>query len=423
MSFEFKISWGKSEARSGLENPAVSLTDPKSYANILSGGPTNSGVDVSEEKAMGISTVWAAVRLLSGTSATLPLKVYRKNPDDTRDIEKKHSAYKLLHTKPNPFMNAVVFRELLMASVLLWGNGFARIVRDSKFNPISLIPYYPWDVKAYVYKGQKYFWVKSEQKAYSDFEFIHFIGYTDDGINGKSPIRVHMENIGLTIATQQFGAKFFGNGTHMGGFFEHPGSLSESAFKRLQSSLYEKYSGLGNSHSTPLLEEGLKFNKIGMPPEEAQFIETRKFQKSDIAAIFNVPPHMVGDLSNSTNNNIEQQSLEYVIYSLTPWLVRMEQEFNTKLFREDEQDILFAEHNVNALLRGDMAAQGEYFSKMFNIGVYSPDDIMKLQNMNPIPGGLGKTRYRPVNLVPINEDTIKQTVVNTNNSNKDGNQK
>lgn len=409
------IKWGKSESRSSLENPSVSLNDPKSYQGILTYGPTNAGVDVSEDKSMGISTVWAAVRLLSGTSAAMPLKVYQLNDDDTRSVVKNHYAYNLLHTKPNTLMTAVVWREFLMSSALLWGNGYSRIIRNSLFEPVQLLPYYPWDVKPYVYKGEKYFYVYSENKSYFNFEFIHIIGYSSDGVTGKSPIKVHMENIGLTLATQQFGATFFGNGTNLGGHFEHPGKLSDEAYKRLKAELNSQYGGLANAHSTPILEEGLKFSKIGMPPDEAQFIETRKFQKSDIAAIFNVPPHMVGDLSNSTNNNIEQQSLEYVIYSLTPWLIRQEQEFNAKLFREDEQGEFFCEHNVKSLLRGDMAAQSDYYTKMLSIGVFSQNDIRRIENMNPLSNGLGDTYYRPSNLVPVNENTVNQTLNSSSN--------
>jgi len=419
MDFHFSIGWGKGEKRS-LENPSVSLQDPKSYAEMFNTGPTSSGIDVSEDKSLGISTVWAAVRLLSGTEATLPLKVYRKNSDDTRSVEKKHIAYRLIHSKPNAMMNSVIFREFLMSSALLWGNGYARIIRNTKFEPIELIPYYPYDVKPFKYNNQKFFWVSSEQKSYYDYEFIHLLGYSSDGIVGKSPIRVHMENIGLTLAAQKFGAKFFGNGTNMGGYYEHPGKLGDVAYQRLKANL-NSFSGLDNAHSSPILEEGLKFNKIGMPPDEAQFIETRKFQKSDIAAIFSVPPHMVGDLSNSTNNNIEQQSLEYVIYSLTPWLIRLEQEFNAKLFRDDEQETLFVEHSVNALLRGDMAARSDYYTKMISIGVLNQDDIRMIENQNPLPDGLGAVYYRPANLIPINQDTIKQTI--NNNSNQNGAQK
>lgn len=401
---------GKIQKRS-LENPSVPLNNDSLIKEYMNGMRTNSGVYVNEESSLGISTVWAAVRLLSGSSSTLPLKVYRENNDDTREIAKDHPVYKLIVKRPNGMMNSGIWREFMMASTLLWGNGYSRIVRDSRFVPIELIPYHPSDVQPFAYKNQKYFRVLSEQKTYYDYEFIHFIGYSQDGIVGKSPIRIHMENLGLTMAAQQFGALFFGNGTNMGGYYEHPGRLSDEAYNRLKENLRSTNAGMVNAHSTPILEEGLKFSKIGIPPEEAQFIETRKFQKSDIAAIFNVPPHLVGDLSNSTNNNIEQQSLEYVIYSLMPWLNRIENELNIKLFREDEQDRFYVKHNVNAILRGDMTARAQFYTQMISIGAYSQNDVRKLEDENPIE--FGDTYYRQSNLIPINENTIKQALKTT----------
>ena len=219
------------------------------------------------------------------------------------------------------------------------------------------------------------------------------------GVMGKSPIRMHRESLGTSIAAQRYGAKFFANDARPGFVLSHPGVMGEDGFKNFKDSWNQIHQGTDNAHRVAILEEGMKPEQIGIPPRDAQFIETRKFEKSEIAAIFRVPPHLIGDLDRATYSNIEQQGIEFVMHSLRPWLVRIEQAINVRCLSETERARYYAEHNVAGLLRGDLSTRYTAYATGRQWGWLSADDIRAMENMNPLPGDQGTTYLQPMNMV------------------------
>jgi HK97 family phage portal protein len=222
-----------------------------------------------------------------------------------------------------------------------------------------------------------------------------------DGYKGKSPVRLHMETLGVSVAMTRYGGSFFGNGAKPSGVLRHPGTLSEAAQTRLRNTFDVKYGGLENAHRTMILEEGLDYKQIGIPPEEAQFIESKNFSITDIARIYNVQPHLIGELSRSTNNNIEHQGIEFQTLTMMPYCVRFEQEYTRKLLTSKEKKKFFIEHLMDGLSRGDMAARYNSYSQGVNSGFMNPDEVRERENMNPMPDGKGEEYRWPANTIPV----------------------
>ena len=218
-------------------------------------------------------------------------------------------------------------------------------------------------------------------------EMLHLRGLSTNGYKGKSPIAVHRDNLSLTASAQLYGEKFFNQGGNMSGVFKYPSTLKPEAYKRLKHDLIQQSVGLHNAHTPLLLEGGMTYERISIPPEDAQFIATRKFQKTEIATIYGVPPHMIADLERATNNNIEHQGMEFVQYCLMPYLVRLEEEFNRKLLRHDEFGEYYFLFGLNGLLRGDAKTRSEYYKNMNLIGALSANEIRSLEDMNAYEGG------------------------------------
>ena len=355
------------------------------FVDWLGVNKTSSGETVTEETATTLTAVWSAVKLLSESVAGLPVQVFTRN-GNSKDIDRENPVYTLLHSEPNPYMTSFLFHQTMMSDVLLWGNAYARIHRDSAYRVkwLEIIP--PSNVTVEI-KGKKWFKVEGLQNKIADRDMIHVVGLSYNGVTGKSPIQVCKEAIGLGLAAEKFGGNFFGNGANMTGVLEAPFAMTPDQSKQLSKSWDQKNSGNDKSGGTAILEGGLKYQRIGIPPDQAQFIATRKFQVNEIARMFNVPPHLIGDLERSTNNNIEQQSIEFVTYSLLPWVKRFEQEYNRKLFKEDEKGNTFAEFNLSGLLRGDVVARAQYYKTMWEIGAFNDNEIRALENKNPYKGG------------------------------------
>ena len=342
---------------------------------------------------MQTTAVYACVRIIAETIASLPLHTY----SHTENGKKKaidHSIYYLLHDAPNPEMTSFVFRETLMGHLLLWGNAYAQIIRDGRGKVIALYPLMPdkmtLDRNA---KGEIYYIYNKEGQSYplrSD-EVLHIPGLGFDGLVGYSPIAMAKNAIGMAIATEEYGAKFFANGANPGGVLEHPGVVKDPS--RVRDSWNAVYQGSTNAHRVAVLEEGMKFQSIGIPPEQAQFLQTRKFQINEIARIFRIPPHMIGDLEKSSFSNIEQQSLEFVMYTLDPWVVRWEQAIKRALLSESEKQQYFIKFNVDGLLRGDYQSRMNGYSIGRQNGWLSGNDIRELENLNRIPEELGGDLY------------------------------
>ena len=386
-----------------LLNPkAATLRDPPDWLYEAMGGrKTLAGVRVNEVTAWNISGVYACIRLISETIGSLPLSVYRRLPRGKEQLP-NHPVNRLLHDTPNPEMTSMVFRETLQANLLSWGNAYAEIQRNGIGRPVALWPLLSSQVTpernnagTIQYRVRE---TGKDERILTPWDVLHVPGMGWNGIVGQSQVRLARETLGLTIAAEEFGSTFFGNGAHAGGILEHPAKISDEANARLRKSWEEMHQGSENAHKTAILEEGMKWNPITIPPDDAQFLETRKFQMEEIARWYNVPPHKIGLLDKATFSNITEQSIEFVVDTIRPWLVRWEQEIKRKLFAQTETD-LFAKHNDNGLMRGDPKTRGEFYTKGFNLGALSPNDIRELEDENPIDGG--DAYYRPLNMQEI----------------------
>ena len=357
-------------------------------------GGTTAGKPVNERSSMQMTAVYSCVRILAEAVAGLPIHLYQYTETGGKEKATKHPLYFLLHDEPNPEMTSFVFRETLMTHLLLWGNAYAQIIRNGKAEVIALYPLMPnrmtVDRDA---NGQLYYQYQSSKDeaptmkgstvVLKSSDILHIPGLGFDGLVGYSPIAMAKNAIGMAIACEEYGAKFFSNGAAPGGVLEHPGTLKDPA--RIRESWNATFGGSSNSSKVAVLEEGMKYTPIAISPEQAQFLETRKFQINEIARIFRIPPHMVGDLEKSSFSNIEQQSLEFVKYTLEPWLVRWEQSMVRSLLSPKEKQEYFIKFNVDGLLRGDYQSRMNGYAIGRQNGWMSANDIRSLENLDLIP--------------------------------------
>ena len=348
-------------------------------------GRTSSGENVDEFKAMQTTAVYACVRILAEAVASLPIHIYERTSNG-REKKFEHPLYFLLHDEPNPEMSSFVFRETLMTHLLIWGNAYIQIIRDKSGQVISLYPLLPDKMSVHRDEnGKLYYKYQRQTEENPNFkdkgsvilkqeDVLHIPGLGFDGLIGYSPIALAKNAIGMTLATENYGASFFKNGANPGGVLEHPGILKDP--KRVRDSWNAVYNGVTNAHKVAVLEEGMKYTQIGIPPEEAQFLQTRKFQINEIARLYRIPPHMIGDLEKSSFSNIEQQSLEFVKYTLDPWVVRLEQAFKRSLFLPEEKKKYFVKFNVDGLLRGDYQSRMSGYAIARQNGWLSTNDLI-----------------------------------------------
>ena len=365
-------------------------------------GGTTSGKTVTERSAMQMTAVYSCVRILAEAVAGLPLHVYRYNENGGKEKALDHPLYHLLHDEPNPEMSSFVFRETLMTHLLLWGNAYAQIIRNGKGEVIALYPLMPNRMSVdRDSKGRLYYrytttsddapTMEGTTVVLSPSDVLHIPGLGFDGLVGYSPIAMAKNAIGMAIACEEFGARFFANGAAPSGVLEHPGTIRDPS--RLRETWQSQFGGSANTGKVAILEEGMKYTPISISPEQAQFLETRKFQINEIARIFRVPPHMVGDLEKSSFSNIEQQSLEFVKYTLDPWLIRWEQSIFRALFGVEEKKEYFVKFNVEGLLRGDYATRMNGYATARQNGWMSANDIRELENLDRIPAEEGGDLY------------------------------
>ena len=374
-------------------------------------GGSSAGKSVTERSAMQMTAVYSCVRILAEAVAGLPLHFYKYNNDGSKSKAIDSNLYHLLHDEPNPEMSSFVFRETLMTHLLLWGNAYAQIIRNGKGEVIALYPLMPNKMSVdrdengvlyYTYQRSQEEGKESGTVTLSTRDVLHIPGLGFDGLVGYSPIAMAKNAIGLAIATEEYGAKFFANGAAPSGVLEHPGTIKDPA--RLRENWNATFGGSANSGKVAVLEEGMKYTPISISPEQAQFLETRKFQINEIARIFRVPPHMVGDLEKSSFSNIEQQSLEFVKYTLDPWIIRWEQSLNRALLNVDEKKVYFFKFNVEGLLRGDYQSRMQGYATARQNGWMSANDIRELENLDKIPAESGGDLYLVNgNMLPLNK--------------------
>lgn len=398
---------GLFRTRDGPKN----ATSGSAYSFFM--GSSAAGKSVNERSAMQMTAVYACVRILSESIAGLPLHMYRYEDDGSKTKAVEHPLYHLLHDEPNPEMTSFIFRETLMSHLLLWGNAYAQIIRNGKGDIIALYPLMPNRMKVERdAKGQLYYEYQTMKEdaptmkgaVYQLYpnEVLHVPGLGFDGLVGYSPIAMAKNAIGLAIAAEEYGSKFYANGAAPSGVLEHPNVLKDPA--KVRDSWNAAFGGSSNAHRVAVLEEGMKYTPISISPNEAQFLETRKFQINEIARIFRVPPHMVGDLEKSSFSNIEQQSLEFVKYTLNPWVCRWEQALQRALLDDDEKGKYFFRFNVEGLLRGDYQSRMNGYAIARQNGWMSANDIRELENIDRIPAELGGDLYLVNgNMLPLSQ--------------------
>ena len=375
-------------------------TAGSAYAFYMGG--STSGKQVTERSAMQMTAVYSCVRILSEAVAGLPLHLYRYKEGGGKEKAIDLPLYRLMHDEPNPEMSSFVFRETLMTHLLLWGNAYAQIIRNGKGEVIALYPLMPNKMRVerdengslyyeYIHSSDEADTMKNTTVRLTPYNVLHIPGLGFDGLVGYSPIAMAKNAIGMAIACEEYGAKFFANGAAPSGVLEHPGVIKDP--QKVREAWQSQFGGSANSNKVAVLEEGMKYTPISISPEQAQFLETRKFQINEIARIFRVPPHMVGDLEKSSFSNIEQQSLEFVKYTLDPWVMRWEQSLSRALFTEEEKKTLFFKFNVEGLLRGDYQSRMNGYATARQNGWMSANDIRELENMDKIPAEQGGDLY------------------------------
>ena len=379
-----------------------------------------SGQNISKEQAIRISTVWSCARVLSETIASLPICLYSKDEDNNKIKLNDDPLNKLVGEQPSPLYTSFMFFERLLVDLSFDGNFCAYIERNAGGYPIGLHPIQFNDVEVYMTpdgKGVYYEVIQNPDTPYpitgkvQSMNMIHVKGLSFDGIVGKSPIEANAETLGISISLDKHAGSWFKNGSQLGGILKHPATLKPETAKRLKESWNSNYSGTVNAGKTAILEEGMDWTPRTVPNNQAQFIESREYQVSDICRIFRVPNHLVNDLSSATYSNIEAQQIDFVVHTITPWVKRIESELNQKLVPTNKRGEQYFKFNLNAILRGDSKSRADYYRTLVNIGVLSPDEVRSLEDLNPM-GGESQKVYMQSNMMPLDklgEDTKRVT--------------
>lgn len=354
-------------------------------------GYSSSGKAVNERSAMQITAVYACVRVLSEAIAGLPLHLYHYKDSGGKEKAMVHPLYFLLHDEPNPEMTSFIFKEVAMTHLLLWGNFYAQILRNGRGEVLGLYPLMPnrmmpdRDEKGqliykYTHQSDEAGTMKNETVILSPYDVLHIPGLGFDGLIGYSPIAMAKNALGTSLACDEYASKFFANGASPSGVLEHPGVVKDP--EKLRESWNNTFGGSRNAGKVAVLEEGMKYEPISINPQDSQFLETRKFQVDEIARIFRVPPHMIGDLEHATFSNIEEQGLEFVMYTLQPWMIRIETGLNKALLSQDEKKKYFFKMNADGLLRGNYESRMQGYATGINNGFMSVNDVRELENMD-----------------------------------------
>jgi len=393
------------ERRQSIEDPRTPLA---AIFDLAAGRKTKAGPRVNEANAETLSAFWCGVRVLAESVASLPLIVYRKLDNGGKERAFEHPLYNVLRGQWNPWTPSFMGKENLMRHVVGWGNAYCEIQRRRNGDVAALWPLLPDRTHAEITRNDEKVVVTQVGPTPVPIparDVLHIPGPGFDGIMGKSVVRLARESLGLTSAAEEFGARFFGNGANASGALEHPTRMGPEAHERLRTDFERMTSGLSNSHRAIILEEGMKFNPFSIPPDDAQFLETRKFQVTEVARWLNVPPHKLKDMERATFTNIESQNREFLTESLKPWITRIEEAVTLALLTERDRETYFIEFVTEGFLRGDSATQGEFFTKMFNIGAMNRNEIRSKINMNPVDDG--DTYFVPLNMVPADQaDTL-----------------
>ena len=378
------------------QRTAKSFIDPKTWFQNAA-----SGAVVNNKTAMGFTPVWCAVKLLSESISQIPLEICERMPDG--DIVKRddHPLHRILTMNPNSYQTKIQFFSKVIVDMCLEGNSYVYIERAGTGAPQDLYCLKAKDIEVKITKDGVFYQDNKGKKLYSSDEVLHFKSLSLDGVNGISPIQQCKQAIGWGIAVETYGNTFFSNGAKLSGVLSTDRQMSQLAIERLKQSFQENYASLNDSNKTLILEEGLKFQQVSISNEQAQFLSSRDMAVQEVARVFNIPPHMLKDLSKSSFNNIEQQSTEFVRYSVMPYLSNMESEMNLKLFKESEAGKLFTNFDANSMLRGSANDRASFYDKMVKIGAMTINEVRERENMNKAE--TGDDLYMPANMTPVAE--------------------
>jgi len=394
-------------SRRSLENPAKPLTD-LSLREYLGGGPTEAGVNVTAESALGLTAVYRAHALIAGLLGALPMHSYRRRSDGGRE-----PAPAGVIDNPNPDMTSMELWEYVGLSLLGHGNGYVYKRRDRALRVRELEPFRPDTMRVERKKdwrsdtnpsGKRFTEsTTAGEKVYTPFDVLHIPGLSYDGTKGMSPIGVARQSLGRSMAAERFGARMFGHGALIQGILTADGEITEDTAKRFKAQWRERTTGPERNWDIPVLHSGAKFQPIALPPADAQFIETMKFGVQDVARLYGLPPHLLGDVERSTSwgTGIEQQATQMLVYMLDAWLTRIEQRVTREVVADSTQ---YVKYNRAALLRADTATRFMAYQRAINNGWMNADEIRQLEERDPLPDGLGQIFYQPKNLSPVSAD-------------------
>ena len=400
------------EKRARIENPKV----PLSSANILGalglGYETPSGVTVNHDKALGITAFWAGVRMISQTVACLPLEVYENLGNKKYRKAEEHPAHKVLYTRPNKYMTPFTYKEIRTAHCLTWGNSYAEIERDGGDRPVALWPLLPDRTGAEFRNGEKYYYtdINGVRVWLAADKVLHVPGLGFDGIQGYNVIKVHRDSLGLTVAANEYGAQFFGNSARPSGYIKHPGNPQKDDRDQLREEWGQAHQGLTKAQRTAVLWGNMEWHPISVPPEEAQFLQSRELQIEEVARILNINPILLQHHHKATSwgSGIAQFLIAYSKFTITPWLEREEDVCNWDLFKEGERGRYYVKYNESALLRGDMETQAKVLEIKRRNGVINADEWRELDEENPLPDGQGQIYLVPLNMAPLDQISLKE---------------
>jgi len=362
---------------------------------------SSTGVRVGADQAMRLSAVYACVNVLAKTFAVLPFGLYKPQSKGGRKRVDKHWLSQLMRRRPNAYQNPFEWRQMLMGHLALRGNAYNRIYSNGAGQITDLLPMHPDRMRAEMMPNGDYRYLYKQPDGTDERiprgEVWHLRWLSNNGIMGISPIEAQRDTIGTGLAANEYGARFFANDATPPGWIEHPGQFKDkTARENFRESMQAAQTGR-NRGKLAVLEGGMKYHEVTVKNSDAQYLESREFTVREVARMFGVPPHLIGDLSEATFSNIEQQSLEFVIYTMTPIAEAWEASIEYSLLNED--DTFDAEFDLARLLRGDQAARADFYTKMFGIGAFNTNDVRIREGENPVEGG--DMRFRPVNLEPL----------------------
>ncbi len=394
-----------------LRSNSTSLENPSNWLlDWASGGYSQSGVAVTEETALTLSAVYACNRVLAESIAQLPISLYRRSESGEVLKADRRPENKLLASSPSPFYTSYKFRETKQFHLGIRGNAYSKIYRDGRggakelriLNPQFVVPFWYdgklwYEVQLGAYDGQK------QREILNPSEILHLAALSTDGINGRSPIQVLRETIGIGLGNRNYVSKIQKRGGRVDGVLKHPNKLTPEAVGDLR----ENFKGALQSGNFPILQNGVEYQSISLTPMDAEFINTHKLTARDIAAAYRVPLHMINDLERATFSNIEHQSLEFVKNTLLPWIKNWEEELNRKLLPADVSDSHFFRFNVEGMLRGDFRTRMDGYARAIQWGILNRDEVRELENRNKIPDGVGEIFITPLNMAPLTEEGMQ----------------